>query len=88
MVRSTLYKKKKKDWNTHQHKKEDEVCCWLLRTKMPNRFLTSDNIAEIKGAFLLFDRNGDGVISGAELEIVLRALGERPTPAEMTKIIR
>lgn len=55
---------------------------------MPNRFLTSDNIAEIKGAFLLFDRNGDGVISGAELEIVLRALGERPTPAEMTKIIR
>lgn len=55
---------------------------------MPDNQLTPEEIADIKGAFLLFDRNGDGVISGTELEMVLRALGERPSASEMARIIR
>ncbi|KAH6931822.1 hypothetical protein HPB50_000887 [Hyalomma asiaticum] len=56
---------------------------------MPNSTqLSPEEIADIKGAFLLFDRNGDGVISCAELEMVLRALGERPTAEEMARIVR
>lgn len=50
--------------------------------------LSPEEIADIKGAFLLFDRNGDGVISCAELEMVLRALGERPSADEMARIVR
>ncbi|XP_064459625.1 calmodulin-A-like [Ornithodoros turicata] len=53
-----------------------------------SKFFTSDQITEIQRAFSLFDRNGDGVISKNELEIVLRALGERPTPVEMVRIVR
>lgn len=50
--------------------------------------LSPEEIADIKGAFLLFDRNGDGVISCSELEMVLRALGERPSADEMSRICR
>ncbi|KAL1428229.1 hypothetical protein MTO96_002630 [Rhipicephalus appendiculatus] len=50
--------------------------------------LSPEEIADIKGAFLLFDRNGDGVISCAELEMVLRALGESPSADEMARIVR
>ncbi|CAN7986362.1 unnamed protein product [Ixodes hexagonus] len=50
--------------------------------------LTPEEIADIKGAFLLFDRNGDGTISANELEMVLRAMGERPSPTHLARIVR
>ncbi|EEC11963.1 calmodulin, putative [Ixodes scapularis] len=50
--------------------------------------LTPEEIADIKGAFLLFDRNGDGTISTTELEMVLRAMGERPSPSQLARIVR
>lgn len=48
--------------------------------------LSPEEIADIKGAFLMFDRNGDGVISFSELEMVLRALGEPATAEQMDHI--
>jgi len=38
--------------------------------------LTEEQIAEFKEAFSLFDKDGDGTISGKELEAVMTALGE------------
>ena len=43
--------------------------------------------ADFKQAFLLFDKNGDGVISSRELMEVMRMLGENPTEHEILMII-
>jgi|TARA_B110000285_G_C15127013_1_gene620902 calmodulin len=37
--------------------------------------LTAQQISELKEAFQLFDRDGDGTISTDELGIVLRSIG-------------
>ena len=44
-------------------------------------------ISEFKEAFSLFDKNGDGTISSKELGIVMRAIGENPTEAELQDMI-
>ena len=43
--------------------------------------------ADFKQAFLLFDKNGDGVITARELGEVMRMLGENPTEHEILMII-
>ncbi|XP_037927631.1 calmodulin-A-like [Teleopsis dalmanni] len=49
--------------------------------------ITTEQLDEIKEAFNLFDINGDGAISTAELGIVMRSLGENPTEAEVQDLI-
>ena len=49
--------------------------------------LTDDQIDELKEAFSVFDKNGDGEISMNELETVMRALGQNPTEAELIEMI-
>ncbi|KAL4239033.1 hypothetical protein ACF0H5_003737 [Mactra antiquata] len=49
--------------------------------------MQEEQIAEFKEAFSLFDKNGDGTISSKELGIVMRALGQNPTEAELTDMI-
>lgn len=41
--------------------------------------LTEDQVAEFKEAFMLFDKDEDGTITMAELGVVMRSLGQRPT---------
>jgi Ca2+-binding EF-hand superfamily protein len=36
-------------------------------------------VAEFKEAFMLFDKDEDGTITMAELGVVMRSLGQRPT---------
>lgn len=48
---------------------------------------TPDEIEEIREAFSLFDKNGDGVITISELGRVMRSLGQNPTEAELEAII-
>ncbi len=42
---------------------------------------------EIKEAFTLFDKDGDGTITCAELGTVIRSLGKNPTDAEVVDMI-
>ena len=45
--------------------------------------LTSEQIAEIKETFSLFDKGGVGTISLEEMGIIVRSLGQTPTQAEL-----
>ena len=49
--------------------------------------LTEEQIADFKEAFSLFDKDGDGVITVTELDVVMRSLGQRPTDAELKDMI-
>jgi calmodulin len=49
---------------------------------------SEEKIAEFKEAFTLFDKDGDGTITTAELGTVVRALGKNPTEAEIKGIIK
>merc|ERR1711976_231939 len=49
--------------------------------------LSDEQIAEIKDAFQLFDKDGDGCISTKELGMVMRSLGQNPTEAELMDMI-
>lgn len=50
--------------------------------------LSQEQISEYKEAFSLFDENGDGTISTKELGTVMRSLGQNPTEAELSDMIR
>lgn len=54
---------------------------------MVERSLTDDEIAELQEAFAMFDKNGDGTISSAELGTVMRSLGQNPTESELMDMI-
>lgn len=54
---------------------------------MPGR-PDESKLAEYKEAFSLFDKDGDGCITTAELGTVMRALGKSPTEAEVKQIVK
>ncbi|XP_070537501.1 uncharacterized protein [Ptychodera flava] len=49
--------------------------------------LTSEQLAEFKEAFSMFDKNDDGRIESSELGIVMRSLGLNPSDAELQDMI-
>merc|ERR1711894_66450 len=49
--------------------------------------MTTDQIAEFKEAFSLFDKDGDGTITTKELGTVMRSLGQNPTEQELQDMI-
>ncbi|XP_069115256.1 calmodulin-alpha-like [Argopecten irradians] len=49
--------------------------------------LTEDEIAEIKEAFSLVDKDGDGAISTKEVGNVMRSLGQNPSEQELQERI-
>ncbi|XP_069184378.1 uncharacterized protein [Procambarus clarkii] len=49
--------------------------------------LTDDLVAEFKEAFMLFDKDEDGLITTAELGVVMRSLGQRPSETELRKLV-
>jgi len=49
--------------------------------------LSNDEIEEFREAFSMFDKNGDGTISSAELGTIMRSLGQNPTENELMDMI-
>ncbi|XP_067324502.1 calmodulin-like [Anolis sagrei] len=49
---------------------------------------TKEQLAEYKEAFTLFDKDGDGAVTTAELGVVLRSLGHNLTEIELQEIVR
>ncbi|KAI4369662.1 hypothetical protein MLD38_018082 [Melastoma candidum] len=49
--------------------------------------LTEEQITELKEAFTLFDKDGDGCITMEELATVLRSLDQNPTKKELQEMI-
>ena len=43
---------------------------------------------EYKEAFVIFDKDGSGSITTKELGTVFRSLGQNPTEAELTEMVR
>ena len=50
--------------------------------------LTEEQKHEFKDVFSLFDKDGDGTVSTKELGVVMRALGQNPTDAEIAEMIK
>lgn len=50
--------------------------------------LNSKRIREIRDAFSIFDKDGDGTISAAELGAVMRSLGMDPTPRDLERLMK
>ena len=57
-------------------------------TMMAKRTKDWDEEEEIRQAFSVFDRNGDGLISASELHHVMSNLGEKLTDAEVSEMMR
>lgn len=50
--------------------------------------LSEEQLAELREAFQLFDRDGDGKINVKEFAIVMRALGQTPTEEDIKEYAR
>merc|ERR1719510_2369085 len=49
--------------------------------------LTAEDLATLKEAFTVYDKNNDGTITTKELSTVMRSLGQNPTDAEVQDLI-
>ncbi|XP_050539789.1 calmodulin-beta-like [Daktulosphaira vitifoliae] len=58
-----------------------------IRTHSNEFGLTEDQVAEFKEAFMLFDKDHDGKITEAELGVVMRSLGQRPTQSDLRGMV-
>ncbi|KAL3874526.1 hypothetical protein ACJMK2_037531 [Sinanodonta woodiana] len=50
--------------------------------------LNEDQVLELKEAFNVFDKDGDGCISAKELNLAMRSLGQKPTESEIQEMIK
>ncbi|CAH0563823.1 unnamed protein product [Brassicogethes aeneus] len=71
---------KKKKGKHHQH----DLSVTINLTEYG---LSEDQVAEFKEAFMLFDKDEDGQITMAELGVVMRSLGQRPTETELRDML-
>lgn len=58
-----------------------------VRSRSSEYGLNDDQVAEIKEAFCLLDKDEDGRITVAELGVVMRSLGHKPTEKELRGMV-
>lgn len=73
----------KKDNKKKRHQQHDLI----VTIDLSEYGLTEDQVAEFKEAFMLFDKDEDGAITMAELGVVMRSLGQRPTETELRDMV-
>ncbi|BET03410.1 efhand [Nesidiocoris tenuis] len=73
----------KKDQKKKRHQQHDLV----VTIDLTEYGLSEDQVAEFKEAFMLFDKDEDGAITMAELGVVMRSLGQRPTETELRDMV-
>jgi len=59
-----------------------------IRTQSNEFGLTEEQVAEFKEAFRLFDKDHDGRITEAELGVVMRSLGQKPTETDLRGMVK
>jgi len=59
-----------------------------IRTQSNEYGLSEDQVAEFKEAFMLFDKDHDGRITEAELGVVMRSLGQKPTETDLRGMVK
>ncbi len=45
--------------------------------------LSEEQIDELREAFVLFDRSGDGLINVWEMQVIMRSIGQNPIEEEI-----
>ena len=63
---------------------------WEKRAEEHRRLieeLTEEQRNELKEAFSLFDRDGDGTITLPELKVVMKSMGQNPTEEELKEMM-
>ncbi|XP_046679019.1 neo-calmodulin-like isoform X2 [Homalodisca vitripennis] len=73
----------KKNKKGQRHQQHDLV----VTINLSEYGLTEDQVAEFKEAFMLFDKDEDGTITMAELGVVMRSLGQRPSETELRDMV-
>ncbi|XP_073971179.1 calmodulin-alpha-like isoform X2 [Rhodnius prolixus] len=73
----------KKDNKKKRHQQHDLV----VTINLSEYGLSEEQVAEFKEAFMLFDKDEDGAITMAELGVVMRSLGQRPTETELRDMV-
>jgi len=68
-------------------RKGDKFDCFST-SKMASKKLTDQQMKEMKAAFALFDKDGDGRITAKELGDAMRKLGQKPTDKEILAMIK
>ena len=64
----------------------DDIPSHVLKNLLSKK-INMEFILEMKQAFQMYDKNGDGFINGEELGTMMRSLGHNPTEAELFAII-
>ncbi|XP_060523392.1 calmodulin-A-like isoform X2 [Cylas formicarius] len=77
---AAIKKTKKPKKKNHQHD-------LIVTINLSEYGLSEDQVAEFKEAFMLFDKDEDGTITMAELGVVMRSLGQRPTETELRDMV-
>ena len=49
--------------------------------------LSEEQIDELREAFALFDKSGDGLINVNEMQVIMRSIGQNPSEEEIIEIM-
>jgi len=60
----------------------------LVTIDLTEYHLNSEQVAEYKEVFMLFDKDEDGVLSFPELGVVMKSLGQRPSEKKLLTMVR